>query len=80
MSDAESRPRSKKGLVFLVGAAMIAALAFVPVWKCPPCEGSGKVSLIGLDCAVCRAKGRVAAVPTLAQYYWSTLKFRSPIH
>jgi hypothetical protein len=82
MSDAEGGSKSKRGktVVFLIGVALIAILGFVPVWKCPPCEGSGKVGLLGLDCAVCRTKGRIGAIPTLAQYYWSTLKFRSPVH
>jgi hypothetical protein len=82
MSDSDRSGGSKRGkaLVFLIGVALIAVLAFVPVWKCPPCQGSGKTGLIGLDCSVCKTRGRAAAVPTLLEFYWSSIKFRSPVH
>jgi len=80
MSDPESRPRSKKGLFSLIGAALIAVLMFVPLWKCPPCQGTGKAGLFATDCTVCKTKGRVAAIPTLFEIFWGSFKLRSPIH
>jgi hypothetical protein len=82
----ESRPSRGKWpfirlAIFFTLLSVILALLFLPVWKCPPCNGDGKGTIHSrkqLVCPVCEGRGRAGLVRIMNRSMLSLERYQVP--